>query len=357
MESVLTNRLLKQPTLVRLMIGIALLILPGVAWVDYRHGHMFSVVVELLAALSLLVMVFLARRLGTQRSIQITLVLMFLLAVLGSVEKLESTPNFAWFTVMPFLYISIGGLRLGGILSLSHFLIIAALYLSFALDTAAALDTGTWLQVCLAYLTAAGLAVSYEYGQRQLRNRLHALADHDALTGLLNRRGMEKRLSELESFLHRNQVPVTLALLDIDHFKQVNDAHGHDVGDAVLRELASELKRVFRTSDYIARWGGEEFLIALTNTHLEAGTAVLERLRTEIAGSSAFSVPAITLSMGAAQWQAGIDLNTALKQADQALYGAKDQGRNQLVPATDAIPADGARHWPTGKSQLLGQSR
>ncbi len=354
METVLTNTLLKQPTLVRLMMGIALVILPGVAWVDYQQGFYFSMGVELFAATALLVMAFLIRHLGVEQSIRITLVLMFCLAVLGSIEKLESTPNFAWFTVMPFLYISVGGLRLGGLLTTAHFVLIAGFYLSFASDVMASLDSGIWLQVGLAYCTAAGLAVSYEVGQRQLRKRLRALADHDSLTGLLNRRGMEKRLAELASFLERHKVPVTLALLDIDHFKQVNDAHGHDVGDAVLRELARELERVFRNSDYIARWGGEEFLVALTNTDLEDGADVLERLRTEIASSKAFSVPSITLSMGAALWHAEIDLAAALKQADRALYGAKHQGRNVLVPAN---ADDAAGTWPDEDQPLLNQAR
>lgn len=357
MDAVLTSKTFKQPTLVRLMMGIALVILPGVAWVDYQQGYLFSMAVEIFAAVALLSMVFLIRHLGVERSIRITLILMFVLAVLGSIEKLDSTPNFAWFTVMPFLYISVGGLRLGGVLTVAHFALIAGFYLSFAADVAATLDTGTWLQVGFAYLTAAGLAVSYEYAQKQLRRRLHALADHDSLTGLLNRRGMEKRLGELESFLARHKVPVTLALLDIDHFKKVNDEHGHDVGDAVLRELARELRRVFRNSDYIARWGGEEFLVALTHTHLEEGTEVLERLRGEIAGSRAFSVPSITLSMGAAEWHAGLGLAEALKQADRALYGAKDQGRNALVPAMDPEPGQNTANWPDRGSSLLNQAR
>jgi diguanylate cyclase (GGDEF)-like protein len=357
METVLTNTLLKQPTLVRLMLGIALVILPGVAWVDYQQGYLYSMAVELLAAVVLLAMVALIRHLGVVRSIQVTLILMFFLAVLGSIEKLDSVPNFAWFTVMPFLYISVGGLRLGGLLTVSHFLLIAAFYLSFASEAAAALHSGTWLQVSLAYCTAAGVAVSYEYGQRQLRRRLHALADHDPLTGLLNRRGMEKRLVELASFLGRHKVPVTLALLDIDHFKAVNDAHGHDVGDEVLKELAGELKSVFRNSDYIARWGGEEFLVALTNTQLEEGTDVLERLREQIAGSATFSVPTITLSMGAALWHAEIDLATALKQADRALYRAKKKGRNVLVPAHGSADDIADGDWRPETSNLTGQAR
>jgi diguanylate cyclase (GGDEF)-like protein len=333
MEAVLSSRLFKQPTLVRLMMGIALVILPGVAWIDFRQGHHFAMAVELAAAFALLTMIFLIRPLGVARSKRITLVIVFFLALLASVEKLDSTAGFAWFTVMPFLYISIGGIRLGGFLAVSHFLVIAVLYLRFAQGMITELETSAWLQISLAYVTAAGLAISNEHVQRQLRNRLHSLADHDPLTGLLNRRGMEKRLKQMDSFLRRHKVPVTLALLDIDHFKKVNDEHGHDAGDTVLRELSDELTRIFRDSDYIARWGGEEFLVALTNTDLAAATEVLERLRSEISSSSAFSGPSITLSMGAARWHANEPLSEALKQADVALYDAKDNGRNALVPA------------------------
>ncbi len=346
-----TSRILNQPTLVRLMIAIGLLVLPVIAWVDFQKGFIFAATVELAAAAALLGMIFLIRPLGVQRSTRVILVVMAILAILSSVEKLESTPNFAWFTIMPFLYISVGGLRLGVFLTVVHFLFIVTFYLAFARGVVESLESGTWLQVGLAYLTAAGLAISYEQVQRQLRNRLHALADHDPLTGLLNRRGMGKRLRELDGFLRRHQVPVTLALLDIDHFKKVNDEHGHDVGDRVLQELSAELRRIFRSSDYIARWGGEEFLVALTNSNLAASTAVLERLRCEIAASSAFSVSPITLSMGATEWTADLDLASALKRADRALYGAKGRGRNALVPAGDS---DHPAVWPAGDVRAAG---
>ncbi|MEZ5557034.1 MAG: GGDEF domain-containing protein [Pseudomonadales bacterium] len=332
--------ILKQPALVRLMLGIALVILPAVAWVDYRQGFKFAAFVELAAAATLFALAFLVRPLGDRQAKRVTLFVMFALAALGSVEKLGSTPNFAWFSVMPFLYISIGGLRLGGLLTVTHFLFIAGCYLSLAQPTVAAVDLGTWIQVGLAYLTAAALAFSYEHSQRQMRRRLRALADHDALTGLLNRRGMEKHLDDLSAFLRRHDVVVTLALLDVDHFKRVNDQFGHDVGDSVLREIARELRRIFRSSDYLARWGGEEFLVALTHTDIHQASSVLERLRAEIAGLQGLSAPSVTLSMGAAEWRPGTPLATALKQADVALYEAKQAGRNRLV-AVPEITADG----------------
>lgn len=324
----------RQPALVRLMLGMALVALPVIAWIDYQKGYHFSAAVELTAAVALVVLIGLIKPLGARRAATWTLLAMFVFSVLGSFEKLGSTANFAWFTVMPFLYIAVGGLRLGGLLTVAHLLIIAVCYLTFARPVLAALDTGSAIHVALAYLTAAGLAFSYEQMQRQLRSRLRALADHDALTGLLNRRGMEKRLTELADFLTRHDVVVTLALLDVDHFKRVNDLHGHDIGDKVLVEIGQELQQALRGSDYLARWGGEEFLVALTHTGIDDSAAVLERLRVAIAGGEHFCVPSITLSAGAAEWHAGTPLNVALKAADLALYEAKQSGRNRLVSAS-----------------------
>lgn len=323
--------LYQQPVLVRLMVGLALLILPAIAWVDYQLGYRFAAAIEAIAAITLLCLIPLIQLLGVKRAARLILLIMFVLAALGSVEKLGSTPNFAWFAIMPFLYIAVGGLGLGTLLTVAHFVFIIACYLLFGSEVVAAIDTGTWIQLGLAYFTAAGLAAGYEYTQRQLRLKLRALADHDPLTGLLNRRGMEKRLHELTGFLRRHEIAVTLALLDIDHFKRVNDEFGHDVGDAALSEIGRELKRLFRESDYIARWGGEEFLVALTHTNLAEAATVLERLRSEVSGLESLSVPSLTLSMGAAEWQPNVDLSIALKQADVALYEAKQTGRNKLV--------------------------
>jgi len=318
----------------RLIVGIAILVLPVLSWVDYLQGYRFSALVEIVASVALLTLVLTIRLLGTRLAGRIALVIMFALAALGSVEKLDSTPNFAWFTVMPFLYISLGGLRLGGVLSAAHFLFIAVCYYTLGKNVVATIGTGALIQLSLAYLTAAGLAISYEHVQRRLRAQLRTLAEHDSLTSLLNRRGMEKRLRELMQFLRRHDVVVTLALLDIDHFKQVNDRHGHDAGDRVLRQISQALRHVFRSSDYLSRWGGDEFLVALTRTGMTDAKSVLERLRSEIAVLP--DLHEVSLSIGAAEWRPGMDLATALKQADVALYEAKSRGRNILVAAPEA---------------------
>ena len=142
---------------------------------------------------------------------------------------------------------------------------------------------------------------------------------------------MEKRLQELAGFLSRQELVVTLALLDVDRFKLVNDEHGHDVGDRVLAGFGAALKRVFRSSDCLARWGGDEFLVALPQTTANEAQQVLERLRAEIAEPGADGLPIITVSIGAVEWRPGVALGATLKQADLALYQAKNGGRNELI--------------------------
>jgi diguanylate cyclase (GGDEF)-like protein len=189
------------------------------------------------------------------------------------------------------------------------------------------------------------------------KNRqLEILATQDALTGCLNRRALFEEFETLWRDAQQQDKPLACLMVDNDHFKSVNDEHGHDVGDRVLKELAREMRSVFRESDYIARWGGEEFLVALTSTNIAAATKVLERLRAQIAESSEFSIPSLTLSMGAAEWNAGVDLASALKQADVALYGAKGKGRNALVQAIEADGNHPESELPARHDALLNQA-
>ena len=120
--------------------------------------------------------------------------------------------------------------------------------------------------------------------------------------------------------------------LDADYFKQVNDRHGHDVGDAVLKALALQMESVSRSADLLCRSGGEEFLIILPNTQLPEATTVAERLRRMMENTPLEPVGIVTLSLGVAAWTPGREgADAVLKAADKALYQAKNRGRNQLV--------------------------
>jgi two-component system cell cycle response regulator len=163
------------------------------------------------------------------------------------------------------------------------------------------------------------------------------LAVTDALTGLHNRRYMESHLTSLvEQALARGK-PLALLVVDIDYFKAVNDVHGHDAGDDVLREFATRVKKSIRGIDLACRYGGEEFVIVMPETDMAVAAIVAERIRRRIAGepfvirdgSTALDV---TISIGIAAL-AGVEDSAAhiLKRADQALYRAKRDGRNRVV--------------------------
>jgi two-component system, cell cycle response regulator len=164
------------------------------------------------------------------------------------------------------------------------------------------------------------------------------MAITDALTGLFNRRYMESHLGTLiEQAIARGK-PLTALVIDIDYFKSINDTHGHDAGDDVLREFALRIKRSIRGIDLACRCGGEEFVVVMPETDMAVAAMVAERLRRRIAADpfviqqGAGSVP-VTISIGIAALRGKDDTAAALiKRADQALYRAKRDGRNRVVP-------------------------
>jgi diguanylate cyclase (GGDEF)-like protein len=158
----------------------------------------------------------------------------------------------------------------------------------------------------------------------------------DMLTGLYNRRyGTERLEQELQKFTRYGHA-VSVALLDIDHFKSINDTLGHKAGDDVLRRLAAELRSASRESDLVMRWGGEEFLFAFPGTSLKQAAMVVERFRAHLASAPVLleaggsGVP-VTISGGVAEVQGGDTIESLVRRADQALYKAKESGRNRLL--------------------------
>lgn len=166
---------------------------------------------------------------------------------------------------------------------------------------------------------------------------LRQLARHDALTGLPNRLAAnERRHLEFVALQRRGQ-PYAVLLIDIDHFKWVNDNFGHAVGDCVLQRVGRTLAQSLRESDFVARWGGEEFLVLLPGTSLDAATLVAEKLRCAIESCPDTDAGLITISLGLAlATPATPDEDTPLREADACLYAAKREGRNRLVATKPA---------------------
>ncbi len=161
--------------------------------------------------------------------------------------------------------------------------------------------------------------------------RLEALLREDALTGLSNRRAILTQLGGMVSAARRHGHPLSIAVLDLDHFKRINDTHGHKTGDDVLVTATHAIGTHLRAEDQLGRLGGEEFLVLLPDTDAHAAHHVAEKLRTEVAGARS-PVP-VTVSIGVATWD-GEAPEDLLHRADEALYAAKDAGRDRVMAAT-----------------------
>lgn len=169
--------------------------------------------------------------------------------------------------------------------------------------------------------------------QQSLREQRHK-ALHDALTGLHNRLAYDEKMAEEFIRWRRYKRPITLSVWDIDHFKRINDTYGHKAGDKVLKILADRFNQHIRKSDFMARFGGEEFVLLMPETNLEAAKQVVDKLRTYF-GSCQFhhrgTPVSVTISCGLTEFRDGDTGQTVFERADQALYKAKNEGRNRCI--------------------------
>lgn len=192
----------------------------------------------------------------------------------------------------------------------------------------------------------------------QLRKRLHVqrkeliaalaankeLASRDPLTGLLNRRHMLELMQLEQRRCLRGVRTMLLVQMDLDHFKSINDTYGHSVGDQALKKFADVVRSNIRSSDVLCRWGGEEFVLLLSDASVDGAMQTLHRVRVAVSAAQIdASVPdlRLTVSIGMAEHIPGELIDTTLDRADQALYCAKRGGRNQVVQAQRPLPESG----------------
>ena len=154
------------------------------------------------------------------------------------------------------------------------------------------------------------------------------LATHDELTGLCNRRYMDQRLLEEHAICARQDRPFSIALIDLDNFKRINDVQGHAEGDKVLQWFAERSQMALRTSDQIARWGGEEFLVLMPGTHGAHAQACIERLQQQLRAEQTTAESPVSFSAGVTQFRGGETVAEMLLRADGGMYAAKHAGRN-----------------------------
>ena len=174
-------------------------------------------------------------------------------------------------------------------------------------------------------------------------DRIRALATRDELTGLLNRRAVMDHLLVALRERHSVQSRLAVALVDLDHFKRINDRHGHAAGDAVLRRFAEAAGAEVRTGDVVARWGGEEFLVMMPGASVEQALAVLARVRARLAATAWDDIAGglvVTFSAGVALCESELDLEPAIERADAAMYRAKEAGRDRAFGPRALRPAE-----------------
>jgi two-component system cell cycle response regulator len=188
-------------------------------------------------------------------------------------------------------------------------------------------------------LARVGAAVHVKKLQDQLQQRnveLDRLTRTDGLTGLYNRWHLERELARLHSDAVRHQDPLCVLILDLDHFKQVNDTHGHAAGDQVLRAFADRMSRELRAGDIGGRWGGEEFLVVLPRTDVDGAVEIAGRIRSATAAEPVMlgTDHIVVTTSGGCALGPGESPDALVQLADTALYQAKLEGRNRIATAT-----------------------
>jgi len=225
------------------------------------------------------------------------------------------------------------------VLNAAPLLIIAVIVYAAGLSRFAVINTAVFVALAIAMSMLLGRV--FDAANRRaflLEQELSREARTDALTGLRNRRALEEFAGAAFKRAARSGAACAVVLCDIDQFKSINDRHGHDVGDEVIRAVGNVLGGVIRETDALGRWGGEEFLAVLPDTTDEAALSLAQRMRLAVEASDLPANLRVTISLGIASASPGQDNNGAwkevLKAADGALYRAKQDGRNRVARAT-----------------------
>ncbi len=263
----------------------------------------------------------------------------FCLTMLVSMMSPQSSPTvFAWVLVVPILTHLLLGRQKGLVISCIFMVLTGIIYLFKHQNQPVLLEALAIANVTLIGLCILAFSHVYEWTRERSELRLVELAETDSLTGLANRIRLKDTFLRERSRAMREGTPLSIIVIDLDHFKNVNDKYGHEAGDIALQRVAEVLRTHLRASDLPARMGGEEFGILLANTNSKQAAEVSEKIRENVENLD-FSADGeevrITLSGGIAELgRDGDDLRSLLAAADRRLYRAKSAGRNQIAHPT-----------------------
>lgn len=239
-----------------------------------------------------------------------------------------------WVTLLPPVTFFLLGRRAGAWICAGVFLYVALfVYLRLPHWTPAEPGLGTWLNTVEILTAHWFLFRLYEKSRAEAFADLEHLSETDKLTGLLNRSRLDAVLQQELERHHRSSQPLTGVLCDVDHFKQINDDHGHLTGDRILKDIAGFLREHMRKIDICGRWGGEEFLIICPDTSAPAARQIVDRLRTAAHEQGMSGDIRVTLSFGIATLAQQETAEELLRRSDRAMYEAKRGGRDQVVLA------------------------
>jgi diguanylate cyclase (GGDEF)-like protein len=302
-----------------------------VAVIDALNGNLLATATSAIISGSIVIALYLAHRHALPAlPLHFIVWLLLCMFIFGTVTQRPQHPEkVVWSTAFPFAFFYLAGLQTGVWLTGFGLLLTLATYLTYLWSGAALQMTHYgFTQTLGALILCSVFAYLYEKIRTQQETQLQRSAQCDPLTGLLNRRGFETvSCSALQQAMHASH-PSVVVLLDLDDFKQVNDTQGHDAGDQLLKEVSDLLRAQTRSSDIIARWGGEEFLLLL-QTDLEIALQLSEKIRKAIA-TYPFSSGARTASIGIAVHENHEPLGETIKRADLAMYHAKQNGKNRV---------------------------
>ena len=193
------------------------------------------------------------------------------------------------------------------------------------------------LEIFTSLTLLCGFSYVFNDSVHRQRKLLSTLAARDALTGTWNRRALDESLIQTTSSNNRSPLTASLIILDLDHFKNINDTYGHDVGDKILIGISEVIKESIRLSDRLFRYGGEEFVVIADGANLENAAILAESIRKKVENSQLLKKEKVTISLGVASLKAGQNPETWIKLADEALYEAKRTGRNKFCLANNQL--------------------
>ncbi len=257
----------------------------------------------------------------------------------------NNTDALVWLLFLPIFLISMNGHKAGLIYTVVFF----SIFYPVAYFNIGVWQNGEWdllaftrvvlLTVIMTYMVYINELSIYRSNkllkqkteqEKNYRENLERLSSIDPLTEIYNRRSINNIIENEKNRFNRYDHPFSIAMLDIDHFKQINDQYGHNAGDQILLEFTQQLKKNLRSSDEIGRWGGEEFIIVFTNTPLKKAIEKCEKLRWIIEQNHFTIANKITCSIGVAEYQEDQSIQQLIQNADNAMYRAKAAGRNQV---------------------------